>query len=92
MKTRLSLLALPALVAAFVIAMPELHAQTPTAARAAQRLIEATAPAQRGKLLLPFTEAVRSDWHYTPRRRDGLAGRPCRLRNERRPRLCCARR
>ena len=52
--------------------MPELHAQ-PTAARAAQRLIEATAPAQRGELLLPFTEAVRSDWHYTPRRRDGLA-------------------
>ena len=23
--------------------------------------------------MLPFTEAVRSDWHYTPRRRDGLA-------------------
>jgi hypothetical protein len=73
MKTRLSLLALPALVAAFVIAMPELHAQTLTAAQAAQRLIEATAPAQRGALLLPFTETVRSDWNYTPRRRDGLA-------------------
>ena len=22
--------------------------------------------------MLPFTEAGRSDWHYTPRRRDGL--------------------
>ena len=73
MKIRHSLLALPALVAVFVIAMPEIHAQTPTAAQAAQRLIEVTAPAQRGELLLPFTEALRSDWNYTPRRRDGLA-------------------
>ena len=76
MKTRLSLLALPALVAAFVIAMPELHAQTPTAARAAQRLIEATAPAQRGELLLPFTEAApqRLALHAAPARRLGLEG------------------
>jgi hypothetical protein len=73
MKTRRSLLALPVFVAAFFVAMPALHAQTPTAAQAAQRLIEATAPAQRGDLLLPFTEAARSDWHYTPRRRDGVA-------------------
>lgn len=73
MKTSLSLLVLPALVVAFVVAMPELHAQTPTAARAAQRLIEATAPAQRKELLLPFIETLRSDWHYTPRQRDGVA-------------------
>ena len=53
--------------------MPELHAQTSTAGGAAQRLIDATASAQRKELLLPFTEAARSDWHYTPRRRDGLA-------------------
>ena len=59
--------------AVLVFAMPELHAQTPTAAQAAQRLIETTAPAQRGELLLPFTEAARSDWNYTPRRRDGVA-------------------
>jgi hypothetical protein len=72
MKTRRSLLALPALVAAFV-AVPDVHAQTPTAAQAAQHLIETTAPAQRGELLLPFTEAARSDWNYTPRRRDGIA-------------------
>jgi hypothetical protein len=73
MKTRRSLLALPVFVGAFFVAMPALHAQTPTAAQAAQRLIEATAPAQRGDLLLPFTEEARSDWHYTPRRRDGVA-------------------
>ena len=72
MKTGLWLLVLPVIVAAFVVVMPELHAQTPTAAQAAQRLIEATAPAQRGELLLPFTDVVRSDWHYIPRRRDGL--------------------
>ena len=73
MKTGIWLLVLPVIVAAFVVVMPELHAQTPTAAQAAQRLIEATAPAQRGELLLPFTDVVRSDWHYIPRRRDGLA-------------------
>jgi hypothetical protein len=39
----------------------------------AQRLIETTAPAQRRELVLPFTEAMRSDWSYVPRRRDGLA-------------------
>ena len=76
MRTRRSLLALPALVAAFVVAMPELHAQTPTAAPAAQRLIEATAPAQRGELLLPFTEAgaQRLALHAAPARRLGLEG------------------
>ncbi len=73
MKTRLLLFALSSLVAAVVVAMPEIHAQTTTPAQAAQRLTEATAPAQRRELLQPFTEAVRSDWHYTPRRRDGVA-------------------
>jgi hypothetical protein len=73
MKTCRSLLALSALVAAAMVTMAELHAQTLTATQAAQRLIETTAPAQRGELLLPFTEAARSDWNYTPRRRDGIA-------------------
>jgi hypothetical protein len=73
MRTCRSLLAVPALVAALVVAVPALHAQTPTTTQVAQRLIEATAPAQRADLVLPFTEAARSDWHYTPRRRDGLA-------------------
>ncbi|MDR7331712.1 DUF3500 domain-containing protein [Roseateles asaccharophilus] len=47
-----------------------LQAQTVAAAR---RLLDATPPAQRGDLLQPFTDAARSDWHYTPRRRDGIA-------------------
>ena len=50
-------------------------AQAPgaSAGAAALRLIEATPAADRGSLLYPFTDEARSDWHYTPRRRDGLA-------------------
>lgn len=71
MNARRSLLAA---LSAALVTMPEvLRAQAPSAAQAAQRLIEATAPARRSELLLPFTEAARSDWHYTPRRRDGVA-------------------
>jgi hypothetical protein len=40
--------------------------------KAALRLVDATPPAARGALLLPFTDAARSDWNYTPRRRDGI--------------------
>ncbi len=68
MLHRRSLLVLLALPAA-----PLLHAQPPSAAEAARRLLEATPPAQRSDLLLPFTDAARRDWHYTPRRRDGIA-------------------
>lgn len=50
----------------------DLHAQAPSAAAAARQLLDATPAAQRPQLLLPFTEAARSDWHYTPRRRDGV--------------------
>src|SRR5688572_20315139 len=71
MKIRLSPITLPALVVT-TFAMTELHAQMP-ATQAAQRVIETTAPAQRRELVLPFTEAMRSDWSYVPRRRDGLA-------------------
>lgn len=71
MNTRRALLALSALCA--LLALPALHAQTPSATQAAVRLIQATPPAQRAQLLLPFTDAARSDWHYTPRRRDGIA-------------------
>ena len=72
MKTRRSLLALPVFAMALA-AMSNLRAQTSAAVQAAQRLVEATAPAQRAELLLPFTDAARGDWNYTPRRRDGLA-------------------
>lgn len=62
------LLALPALAAPLV-----LHAQPAGAVQAARRLLQATPAAQRAELLQPFTDTARSDWHYTPRRRDGIA-------------------
>ena len=54
-------------------AMSNVPAQTPTAVGSARQLIDATPPPQRATLLQPFTEAARGDWHYTPRRRDGVA-------------------
>lgn len=48
-------------------------AQSTTAVSTARRLIEATPTTQRAELLQPFTDGARSDWHYTPRRRDGVA-------------------
>lgn len=39
----------------------------------ARRLVEATPESKRGAVLLPFTEDARSNWNYTPRRRDGIA-------------------
>lgn len=50
-------------------------AQSPTASSAAARLIQATPADAHGKLLQPFTEQARTDWHYTPRRRAGVAWR-----------------
>jgi hypothetical protein len=46
-----------------------------TASAAALRLRDATPAAQRAALMQPFTLAARSDWHYTPRRRAGVAWR-----------------
>lgn len=55
---------------------PALAADTARAAQAmrvaASALVEATPPAQRASLVLPFTLEARSDWNYTPRRRDGI--------------------
>jgi hypothetical protein len=67
-----------ALVAAWLALLaPLAWAQAPapggSVSAAALRLIEATPAGERGALILPFKEASRSDWHYTPRRRDGLA-------------------
>ncbi|MFZ2650194.1 MAG: DUF3500 domain-containing protein [Burkholderiaceae bacterium] len=45
------------------------------ASASALRLIQATPEAERGVLQLPFKDELRSDWHYTPRSRDGLAWR-----------------
>lgn len=55
------------------LAWAQTPAQGSSASAAALRLIEATPAGERGDLVYPFSEAARSDWHYTPRRRDGLA-------------------
>ncbi|MES2958174.1 MAG: DUF3500 domain-containing protein [Pseudomonadota bacterium] len=55
------------------VTMSSARSQSPSgAAAAAARLVEASAPTQRALLLRPFSDAARSDWHYTPRSRDGL--------------------
>ena len=48
-------------------------AQTLAPSAAALRLVEATPTSERAALLLPFSDAARSNWHYTPRSRDGVA-------------------
>jgi hypothetical protein len=75
MPTRRSSLAwlATAATAIHLAVIPEVSAQSPSAAQAAQRLVAATPAAQRAELLLPFTDAARSDWSYVPRRRDGVA-------------------
>ncbi len=50
-------------------------AEAPSASAAALRLIEATPQGSRAKLGQPFTDAARSDWHYVPRQRVGIAWR-----------------
>jgi hypothetical protein len=48
-------------------------AQPLAASAAAQRLRDVTPDAQRTALMQPFTLEARGDWHYTPRRRAGIA-------------------
>jgi hypothetical protein len=50
-------------------------AQPATASTAATRLIQATPAGSHAALLQPFTDQARSNWHYTPRRRAGVAWR-----------------
>jgi hypothetical protein len=50
-------------------------ATAPSARAAALELEQATPAADRQKLDLPFTDAARSDWHYIPRSRAGIAWR-----------------
>jgi hypothetical protein len=47
----------------------------PSPSAAALTLIRATPAGAQSKLSQPFTDAARSDWHYTPRRRTGIAWR-----------------
>lgn len=64
-----------ALLAGFLNAASAADTSRPAQAMttAAQSLLEATPPAQRSQLQLPFTLEARGDWHYTPRSRPGIA-------------------
>lgn len=48
-------------------------AAEPTASAAALELVATTPADARGRLLQPFTDDARSDWHYVPRQRVGIA-------------------
>lgn len=72
MRLRRALLA-GSILATLLAVMSASHAQAPTPTQAGLQLVQATPAAQRGDLLQSFTDAARSDWHYTPRRRDGIA-------------------
>jgi hypothetical protein len=54
-------------------AIAQTGASGPSARSAALRLIDATPAGERSQLLHVFSLTARSDWHYTPRQRDGLA-------------------
>jgi hypothetical protein len=54
-----------------LLPMPAMAAAGSAPAAAAQ-LLAATPPEARGDLSLAFDATLRADWHYTPRRRDGL--------------------
>jgi Protein of unknown function (DUF3500) len=70
------LIALPLSLAARLASAVEPPAPgVPSASAAALALVALTTGETRAKLLLPFTDEARSDWHYTPRRRPGIAWR-----------------
>jgi hypothetical protein len=66
---------LAATSALLALAAPASPQEPPSASAAAASLVTATPPATRGALLQPFTLDARGDWHYTPRRRAGIAWR-----------------
>lgn len=66
----------PALLLALPLALGSVlssAAGAPSASAAALALLDATPLSARQELQQPFTDAARSDWHYTPRRRAGIA-------------------
>lgn len=67
-RTRFGALLPAALAAAGAAASPG-----PEARAAAERLLAATPASARAGLQFAFDADLRGDWHYTPRRRDGLA-------------------
>jgi hypothetical protein len=60
------------LIALLMLAM-SLPSQAQAMRQAAERLLAAAPEAARAKILRPFTDADRLDWHYTPRSRNGAA-------------------
>ncbi len=72
----LLLVALPMSLASVATAgEPPAAPPGPSASAAALELMKLTDGEARTKLLQPFTDEARSDWHYTPRRRSGIAYR-----------------
>lgn len=58
----------------FAISAPQPAVAAEAGARAAaEQLVAATPASARAALRLAFDASLRADWHYTPRRRDGLA-------------------
>jgi hypothetical protein len=66
---------LAAVSALLALAAPTWPQEPPRASAAAASLVSATPPAARAALLQPFALDARGDWHYTPRRRSGIAWR-----------------
>lgn len=56
-------------------AAPPAPPASPSASTAALELMRLVSGEARAALLQPFTDEARSDWHYTPRRRTGIAYR-----------------
>jgi len=59
-------------IAAGAVALLSATAVEPVAIHV-QRLIESLSPALRQKVRMPFNDAERFNWHYTPRSRRGVA-------------------
>jgi hypothetical protein len=66
------LVSLPISLAAVAGAEPP---SPPSASAAAIELVRLAEGEARGKLMQPFSDEARSDWHYTPRQRTGIAYR-----------------
>jgi len=72
-----SMARVPAVLMFVVLCLPALAHELPaTAARLRASAAEFTArldSARRAQLVLPFDDAARTDWHYTPRSRPGVS-------------------
>jgi hypothetical protein len=69
------LVSLPISLAAVAGAEPPSPPSAPSASAAALELVRLAEGEARGKLMQPFSDEARSDWHYTPRQRTGITYR-----------------